>query len=71
MINNETEEKTLNTEIEEESQPVLDDAQIRAAALAYARFLNENGLVPGDEAPAGSEAHAVRMRFQSPYPAVR
>ncbi len=54
MINNETEEKTLNTEIEEESQPVLDDAQIRAAALAYARFLNDNGLVPGEPVPAES-----------------
>ncbi len=51
MTVNETEEKTLNTETTpgpEEAQPVLDDAQIRAAALAYARFLKENDLTPGD-----------------------
>ena len=51
MTVNETEDKTLNTEIEEETQPTLDDAQIKAAALAYAKFLKDNDLSPGDEAP--------------------
>ena len=54
---NEPEEKTVNiepaeeaeTEIEESDQPKLDDAQIRAAALAYARFLKDNDLTPGEE----------------------
>ena len=60
MTFNETEEKTLNTEIEakaeeeaaaepeEEVHPSLDDAQIKAAALAYARYLKDNDLAPGD-----------------------
>ena len=60
MTFNETEEKTLNTEIEakaeeeaaaepeEEAHPSLDDAQIKAAALAYARYLKDNDLAPGD-----------------------
>lgn len=60
MTVNETEDKTLNTEIEE-VQPALDDAQIRAAALAYAKFLRDNDLVPGEAAyaepaEAGDEA---------------
>ncbi|MBQ6439265.1 MAG: peptidoglycan DD-metalloendopeptidase family protein [Mogibacterium sp.] len=55
MTVNETEEKTLNTVIEEENQPILDDTQIRAAALAYARFLKDNDLVPGEDAFAKSE----------------
>ncbi|MBR3124566.1 MAG: peptidoglycan DD-metalloendopeptidase family protein [Mogibacterium sp.] len=62
MTVNETEDKTVNTEIEteiekeneteikEEGQPVLDDAQIRAAALAYAKFLSDNNLTPGEPA---------------------
>lgn len=53
MTFNETEEQTLNTETAaetEEDQPVLDDAQIRAAALAYARYLKDNDLSPGEAA---------------------
>ncbi len=53
MTYNETEDKTINTEIEteieESEQPMLDDAQIRAAALAYARFLKDNDLTPDEE----------------------
>ena len=53
------EEKTLNTEIEteieEETQPTLNEDQIRAAALAYARFLRDNDLTPGEEAHAEPE----------------
>lgn len=53
MTVNETEDKTLNIETEteaeaEENQPMLDDAQIRAAALAYARYLKDNDMVPGE-----------------------
>ena len=52
MTYNETEDKTLNTEIEpeveEDTQPMLDDDQIRAAALAYAKYLTDKGLAPGD-----------------------
>jgi len=43
------------TESEEESPPALDDMQIRAAALAYARFLKDNNLTPGEEFPAEPE----------------
>lgn len=58
---NEPEEKTINiepgtepvpepeTETAESDQPMLDDAQIRAAALAYARFLKDNDLTPDGE----------------------
>lgn len=53
----EPEEKTINiepgteaeTEIAENDQPMLDDAQVRAAALAYARFLKDNNLTPEGE----------------------
>ena len=56
MTVNETEEKTLNTEIEieDESKPALNDDQIRAAALAYARFLKDNNLAPGEDLPEDS-----------------
>ena len=40
----ESEEKT-----EVEAPPALNDDQIRAAALAYARFLSDNNLTPGEE----------------------
>jgi len=43
------------TESEEEAPPALDDMQIRAAALAYARFLKDNNLTPGEEFPAEPE----------------
>ena len=54
---NEPEEKTVNiepgseaeTETAENDQPKLDDVQIRAAALAYARFLKDNNLTPDGE----------------------
>lgn len=39
-------------ETEEEAPPALNDDQIRAAALAYARFLSDNNLTPGEEFPA-------------------
>ena len=60
MTVNETEEKTLNTETEKEenSQPTLDDTQIRAAALAYARFLKENDLTPDNIALTAAEESA-------------
>ena len=56
---NEPEEKTINiepkteaeTETAESDQTMLVDAQIKAAALAYARFLKDNDLTP-DGAPA-------------------
>lgn len=61
MTDREFEEKTLNTEDNEENKPVevysetaetevpdLDDEQIRAAALAYAKYLREKGLKPGE-----------------------
>ena len=56
---NEPEEKTINiepkteaeTETAESDQAMLDDAQIKAAALAYARFLKDNDLTP-EGAPA-------------------
>lgn len=60
MTFNETEDKTLNTEIEdvqpvtEETEPALDDSQIRAAALAYARYLMDNDIELGEKASSGS-----------------
>ena len=61
MTDREFEEKTLNTEENEETKPVevysetaeteapdLDEEQIRAAALAYAKYLKEQGLEPGE-----------------------
>ena len=60
MTFNDTEDKTLNTEIEteikteaeEKNGPALDDAQIRAAAFAYAKYLRDNDLLPGTPSPA-------------------
>ena len=59
---NEPEEKIINiepgseaeTETAESDQPMLDDAQIRAAALAYARFLKDNNLTPDRESEEDS-----------------
>jgi len=60
MSDKATEEKALNTEkqtdrpaevyseIADIPAPELDEAQIREAALAYARYLREKGLAPGD-----------------------
>ena len=62
MTSTETEEKIVKEEKKEEKKkpveiyaekaevtaPELDDAQIRAAALAYARYLKDKGLSPGD-----------------------
>ena len=61
MTDREFEEKTLNKEDSEETRPVdvysetadieapdLDSEQIKAAALAYAKYLREQGLIPGD-----------------------
>ena len=66
MTVNETEEKTINTETEteirteteEKTGPVLDDAQIRAAALAYAKYLRDNDLVPGETSQTDTEETA-------------
>ena len=63
MTINETEDKTLNTEIEEE-QPVLGDAQIRAAALAYAKYLRDNDLTPGEDHSAKPEE--ISMEQEEP-----
>jgi len=59
MTFNDTEDKTLkiNTEPEEE-QLELNDEQIRAAALAYARYLRDNDLSPGEPADEEPEAAA-------------
>ena len=51
--NNEEKEQAANlvpvySEKAEAEAPEVDEAQIRALALAYARYLKENGLVPGD-----------------------
>ena len=60
MTVNETEEKTLNTEIEaeieEESYHALAYDQLRAAALAYARILEDIDSAQDEETPAESEA---------------
>ena len=48
--NNEEESQPAEvySEIAEPEMPEIDDAQIRALALAYARYLKEHDLVPGD-----------------------
>ena len=62
MADKTTEEKTINTEQDKQKDkpaevyaeiadipaPELDETQIREAALAYARYLKQNGLTPGD-----------------------
>ena len=70
MTVNETEEKTLNTETEKEEnfQPTLDDTQIRAAALAYARFLKENDLTPESMASKAAEENAGEPEETSEEP---
>ena len=40
--------KFIDPETAEPEMPEIDDAQIRALALAYARYLKEHDLVPGD-----------------------
>ena len=52
-VNNEAEdEETKPAEVYSEKAdveaPVLDSEQIKAAALAYAKYLREQGLIPGD-----------------------
>ena len=52
-VNNEAEdEETKPVEVYSEKAdaeaPVLDSEQIKAAALAYAKYLREQGLIPGD-----------------------
>ncbi len=59
MTVNETEDRSLNTEVEtetEEKRPALDEAQIRAAALAYAKYLRDNDLAPGERAQETEDA---------------
>ena len=59
MTFNDTEDKTLNINTEpEEEQLELNDEQIRAAALAYARYLRDNDLSPGESAEGEPEAAA-------------
>ena len=59
MTFNDTEDKTLNINTEpEEEQLELNDEQIRAAALAYARYLKDNDLSPGESAEGEPEAAA-------------
>ena len=44
----ETQPAEVYSETAEPEMPEIDDAQIRALALAYARYLKEHDLVPGD-----------------------
>ena len=44
----ETQPVEVYSETAEPEMPEIDDAQIRALALAYARYLKEHDLVPGD-----------------------
>ena len=52
-VNNEAEDEETKpvevySETAEEEAPELDSEQIKAAALAYAKYLREQGLIPGD-----------------------
>ena len=70
MTLNDTEDKTLNINTEpEEEQLELNDEQIRAAALAYARYLRDNDLSPGE--PADEEPEAAADWASSRRSAVR
>ena len=68
MTDREQEDNTLNNEITEKKKPAevysetaeedvpqLSDAQIKAAALAYAKYLRDNDLAPGDATFADPE----------------
>ena len=70
MTVNETENKTLNTELNKEAEDVqpshdegmtaLDESQMRAAALAYAKYLRDNDIElhkadPADDEEAGDK----------------
>ena len=49
------------SEIAEPEMPEIDDAQIRALALAYARYLKEHDLAPGDATYVEPEEIGVSM----------
>ena len=61
--NNEEESQPAEvySEIAEPEMPEIDDAQIRALALAYARYLKEHDLVPGDATYVEPEEIGVSM----------
>ena len=69
MTVNETENTTVNTEINteaeevqpanEEAMPALDESQMRAAALAYARYLRDNDIELHEKDPAEDEEAGV------------
>ena len=61
--NNEEESQPAEvySEIAEPEMPEIDDAQIRALTLAYARYLKEHDLVPGDATYVEPEEIGVSM----------
>ena len=61
--NNEEESQPAEvySEIAEPETPEIDDAQIRALALAYARYLKEHDLAPGDATYVEPEEIGVSM----------
>lgn len=80
MTDKDTEVKTINTEAEdeetrpaevyaetaEEQAPDLDEEQIKAAALAYAKYLRDMGLEPGDATFADPEELGVDLEEKKP-----
>ena len=59
--NEETAPVKVYSETAEIEIPQLDDEQIKAAALAYAKYLNEQGLEPGDATFAEPEELGVDL----------
>lgn len=68
MIEKETDKKEAEvyTEKSEAAPPDLSDEQIRAAALAYARYLKEHDLKPGDVTFAEPETLGVDIKEKKP-----
>ena len=59
-------EEESEGETEEETPLMLDDDQIRAAALAYARFLKDNNLTPGEAFIAEPEENGEEAEEEAP-----
>ena len=70
-VNNEAEDEETKpvevySETAEEEAPELDSEQIKAAALAYAKYLREQGLIPGDATFVEPEDLGVDLEENQP-----
>lgn len=63
--NKKNKEIEVYSEIAETESPELDEGEIRAAALAYAKFLNKNNIAPGEPTFAEPEELGLDMDFDA------